>query len=142
MRQLTFSRAVLAAVLGCLVTLQAGAFQDRLTVTAVSQLKQGLESEPRQNRLMRLEAFKDFMFKRLNTILPEDVLNIPDEDPRIEEYRSLTEFSGYVNMISPKELSSLTCRGTHRDLINAASTQGSEGTEAVEALKILTSLCK
>ena len=137
MRQLT------VAFLSLLLSTQAFAFRDQLTVQRISQLKQTLEAEAPQNRLAHLEAFKDFMYKRLNTVeLPEDILNTPDDDPRIEEYRSLTEFSGYVNLISGKTISAASCRSSRQDIVNTANTQGAEASEAVEALKILNSLCK
>ena len=137
MRQLTI------AFLSLFLSVQAFAFRDATTVSRVEQLKQRLEAEAPQNRLVHLEKFKDFMYKRLNTIeMPEDILNTPDEDPRLEEFRSLTEFSGYVNLIAPKSVSATGCRSAHQDIVNTANTQGSEASEAVEALKILNSLCK
>ncbi len=139
MRQLT------VALLSLLLGAQAFAFNDRVTVARVEQLKQTLEAEAPQNRLAHLESFKDFLYNRLNSIeLPEDILNTPDNDPRIEEYRSLTEFSGYVNLISAKQLSKASCGNINRDIINTANTQGSESqaSEALAALKILNSLCK
>lgn len=143
MRQLT--AAILSSLVSLFIGAQAFAFSDRVTVVRVEQLKQTLEAEAPQNRLAHLEGFKDFLFNRLNTIeMPEDILNTPDSDPRMEEFRSLTEFSGYVNLISAKQLSKASCGGIHRDIINTAQTQGTESqaSEALAALKILSSLCK
>jgi hypothetical protein len=137
MRQLT------VAFLSVIFSVQAFAFHDVTTLSRIEQLKQRLETEAPQNRLAQLEAFKDFMYRRLNTMpMPEDILNTPDDDPRIEEFRSLTEFSGYVNLIAPKAVTGASCRAARNDIVNSANTQGAEATEAVEALKILNSLCK
>ena len=137
MRQLT------VAFLSVIFSVQALAFTDLTTVNRINQLKQRLEAEAPQNRLVHLESFKDFLYKRLNTIeMPEDILNTPDTDPRMEEFRSLNEFNGYLNLISPKSVTVGSCRSIHQDIVNTVNTQGAEASEAVEAIKILSSLCK
>ncbi|MNT12919.1 hypothetical protein D3C72_1478670 [compost metagenome] len=88
--------------------------------------------------------------------MPEDALSLSDNDPRIEEYSSLTEFSGYLNLIGPSKLVrhnspkfdpakaiealKTTCRSARGEIVS--NTQGAEVPEAIEALKILNSLCK
>ena len=137
-------RQLMIAFLSLIFSFQAFAFNDPVTVGRIKQLKERLESEAPQNRLAHLESFKGFMFKRLNSpdLMPEDALSIPDGDPRLEEYASLTEFSGYVNLISLKEVTYASCHSVHQDMANMVKTQGAETSEAVEAVKILGSLCK
>jgi hypothetical protein len=138
MRQLT------VIFLSLIFSFQAFAFHDPVTIGRIKQLKERLESEAPQNRLAHFESFKRFMFKRLNSpdLMPEDSLSIPDGDPRLDEYASLTEFSGYVNLISPKEVTNASCHSVHQDLANTVKSQGEETPEAVEAVKIIGSLCK
>lgn len=154
MRQLT------VAFLSFIFSIQAFAFNDTTTVDRINLLKQRLETDALEHRLEHLGIFKDFLYQRLNSddLMPEDALSLSDNDPRIEEYRSLTEFSGYLNLIGParvvrrnspkfdsaKSLEALktTCRSARQDIVNAVNTQGAEASEAVEALKIVNSLCK
>jgi hypothetical protein len=124
-------------------------------VRQINVLKKTLEEQAPQYRLATLEEFKNILYDRLNSIpMPEDISKVPDNDPRIEEFRSLNEFSGYLNLMTPKTLSAASCRSARKDLVNSVDTQGAElseetvasddsvPSEAIQAMKILKSLCK
>lgn len=141
-------RQLMVALLSLLISYQAVAFKDPAVVNGIIKLKQNLETQPRENRLVYLEKFKNALYKRLNTIpLPENILQTPANDPRMEEFRSLNEFSGYVNLISPKSLDRASCQSAQQSIVSAAKTQDetageTDTMEADEAAKILEALCK
>ncbi|MNL09286.1 hypothetical protein D3C87_1300410 [compost metagenome] len=86
-------------------------------------------------RAQKVEEFKNELFEQLNTM---PIPNTPEED---EEYASITEFSGYVNMIDTTNLNKSKCDSTMRDI---RLSTGSEdvGVEAKIAIHIANALCK
>lgn len=118
------------------------AFQDHLTFRAMDELTQTLQAERDGNmRLRHLESFKDFLYNRLNTIELPDIETTPDNDPRLEEYRSLTEFDSYVSLIRMRQISAKSCNSTKVHIEGTTSRDGGVVPEAVEALKVLSALC-
>lgn len=135
MRQLVITLALV------LSGFNASAFQDPETVQAAENLVSNMQQDSREDRLSRLESFKEFLYTRLNTIEIPDLNTTSDFDPRIEEYRSLTEFDNYVNLITMRQVTSKACVSTKMHIENSTSPEGGVVPEAVEALKILSALC-
>ena len=135
----------LMMVLACvLVTSNAFAFSDAATVNAVKDLIGRTRSQNLQEKSASLEQMKKFMFNRLNTIeMPEDAT-----DAQIEEYRSLTEFDTYLNMINVSKLNSTSCAANAAHI--KASTGATEediaagriGSEAQVAEAIIAAFCQ
>ncbi|WP_374033855.1 hypothetical protein ACES2I_14555 [Bdellovibrio bacteriovorus] len=120
----------------------AMAFQDLQTYRATDELINAMQLEGDTSvRLRQLESYKDFLYTRLNTIELPDIETTPDNDPRLEEYRSLTEFDNYVALIRMRQVSAKSCNATKVHIENSTSRDGGVVPEAVEALKILSALC-
>ncbi|MGE9743373.1 hypothetical protein [Bdellovibrio bacteriovorus] len=120
----------------------AMAFQDLQTYRATDELINAMQLEGDTSvRLRQLESYKDFLYSRLNTIELPDIDTTPDTDPRLEEYRSLTEFDNYVALIRMRQVSAKSCNATKVHIENSTSRDGGVVPEAVEALKILSALC-
>lgn len=120
----------------------AMAFQDLQTYRATDELINAMQLEGDTTvRLRHLESYKDFLYSRLNTIELPDIETTPDTDPRLEEYRSLTEFDNYVALIRMRQVSAKSCNSTKVHIENSTSRDGGVVPEAVEALKILSALC-
>ncbi|BEV69437.1 hypothetical protein AB1A81_14135 [Bdellovibrio bacteriovorus] len=120
----------------------AMAFQDLQTYRATDELINAMQLEGDTSvRLRQLESYKDFLYSRLNTIELPDIDTTPETDPRLEEYRSLTEFDNYVALIRMRQVSAKSCNATKVHIENSTSRDGGVVPEAVEALKILSALC-
>lgn len=124
---------------------QANAFSDKQTLEQINNLR--IKSAATQNmreRQILLENLKLFMFQKLSTMELPDLMTVSMQDPRIEEYRSLTEFDNYISMINVKNLNKENC-ANEANRIEAAQSNTEEVTRGVEAklaLLILGSLCK
>lgn len=125
-----------------LSAVSASAFQDPITLRASEELIEQMAQEMSPGRRLRqLEEFKDFLYNRLNTIELPDIATTPDEDPRLEEYRSLTEYDGYVNLIRMRDITAKNCMSTKVRIEKSTSRDGVLVPEASAALKILLALC-
>lgn len=127
----------------------AFAFRDSATISATRELIKELESKTSAaEKSSQLEKFKDFLFKRLNALEIPDLDSSSPDDPRIEEYRSLTEFDSYVGMIEVKNISAKNCAASLAHLKAATGADQSSnqtlglGEEAKLAEEIILSLCK
>ncbi|KHD88255.1 MAG: hypothetical protein OM95_09965 [Bdellovibrio sp. ArHS] len=128
----------------CLLTSQSVlAFTDSITVQAADNLIVHLQRQENPAlRLRDLETFKQFLFQRLNTIEIPDVATTPEDDPAFEEYRSLTEYDNYINLIYMKDITSTSCGRMKIRITNATSREGEIVVpEAAEAMKVLAALC-
>lgn len=122
---------------------QSLAFEDALTYQATTEVITRMQQEAEMPaRLALLNSYKDFLYNRLNTIELPDLDSTPDTDPRLEEYRSLTEFDGYVNLITMRQVTAQTCATTKTRIERSTSREGGVVPEAVEALRVLSALCK
>lgn len=135
-------RKLIMIVTMILMSSSAWAFQDFETYQATDKLIERMQVETNlQRRLRIMDAYKNFLYQRLNTIEIPDLTETPDNDPRLEEYRSLTEFDNYVNLIRMRQVDAKTCTSTKMHIERSTSRDGGVVPEAVEALKILTALC-
>ncbi|WP_253696375.1 hypothetical protein [Bdellovibrio bacteriovorus] len=127
----------------CLLASQSSlAFTDSLTLQTADNLIAHLQRQDNVvARLQYLETYKQFLFDRLNTIEIPDLATTPDDHPALEEYRSLTEYDNYVNLIRMKDINASTCQRTRTRIENSTSRDGGLVPEAVEAMKILNALC-
>ncbi|WII72941.1 hypothetical protein QJS83_03530 [Bdellovibrio sp. 22V] len=137
-------RQLILALTLVLAAGSAHAFEDAMTIQVTGQLTLRLQQEADpQVRLQLLEKYKEFLFERLNTVeLPEDLTSLPDNSPIIEEFRSLTEYDNYINLIRIKTLNERNCQLAKMRIENSTSREGGVVPEAVEALKVLNALCK
>lgn len=137
MRQLILSFFLILAAAPAL------AFEDTLTYQATAEVITRMQQEAEMPaRLALLNSYKDFLYNRLNTIEIPDLETTPDTDPRLEEYRSLTEFDGYINLISMRQVTAQTCASAKTRIERSTSREGGVVPEAVEALRVLSVLCK
>lgn len=118
-------------------------FQDPITASATNSLITKFQAEGSTiQRLQLLEQYKNFLFKRLNTISFPNLKDTEDSDPQLEEYRSLTEFDGYINLIEMDEITEKNCQNTITHIENAGRTENELAPEATKALGVLTALCQ
>ncbi len=137
MRKLILSLTVFMAAI------QSLAFDDNLTLQATNEVITRMQQEDDMSRrLALLNTYKDFLYNRLNTIEIPDLDSTPDTDPRLDEYRSLTEFDGYVNLINMRQVTNQSCVRTKTHIERSTSRDGGLVPEAVEALRILSALCR
>lgn len=138
MRQFLIALSLLVA------TTSASAFHDSATITVTEKLMLHIEKmEDSQLRLKALEKYKDFLFERLNSIeLPDNFMALSNDNPVIEEYRSLTEFDNYINLIRMKEVTAKDCQRTKMRIEASTSREGGMVPEAEVALKVLSALCR
>lgn len=144
----------LVMILACVMfASNAFAFKDPATVAATRELISRVQRQSTlQEKAATLESFKQFLFNRLNTIeMPENMDDVDamakSNDPRIEEFRSLTEFDTYVGMISIRKINGASCAAARNHI--AASTgadqsqldRGEIGSEALMAQEIINAIC-
>lgn len=130
------------------ISTNALAFKDEATLAATRELISRLQQQTTvQEKAANLERFKKFLFNRLNTIDVPDITQNSLKDPRIEEYRSLTEFDTYVNMISIKKINASSCAAATAHIRAATGADMSainsdqQGAEALMAQQIIEALC-
>jgi hypothetical protein len=120
----------------------ASAFQDLQTKSmAASVQSKILRTANTQDRLLLLSQYKDFLFQRLNSIELPAFEDLRYGDPLLEEYRSLTEYEGYISLIDMKDVNSKECYRNKVRLQNSAGKTTVLPSEAREALKMLDALC-
>lgn len=119
------------------------AFQDAPTHQVTAQLLERMEkTDNKVQRLRDLEKYKDWIYQRLNSIeLPENFISLPDNSPILEEYRSLTEYDNYINLIRMKTVTEKDCAKTAKRIEGSTSREGGLVPEASDALRVLTALC-
>ena len=130
MRQLVLSLLIFS------VFSQAYAFKDIVVLEKTRQLLKTIPDVSVGVRLQKVEEFKNELYEQLNTM---PIPNTPEED---EEYASITEFSGYVNMIDTTSISKAKCDNTNREILMSSNSQGEVLPEAKLALHIVSALCK
>ncbi|MFS4458137.1 hypothetical protein [Bdellovibrio sp. HCB2-146] len=128
-------RQLIVALATFSVFFQASAFKDVVVHEKTRALVELLPQMSPGQRTQKVEEFKNDLFELLNTM---PIPNTPEED---EEYASITEFSGYVNMIETTGLNKAKCDSMMRDI--RLSTGSEEvATEAKMAIHISAALCK
>ena len=133
-------RKIILAIACTLVASQSFAFKDEAVVRGIETLKARLMLQQPQDRVATMAKFQDFLYKRLNSIpLPEDILKAPANDPRLEEFKSLQEFEGYVQAI---QLRPITAENCQKKAVHFANVAKGAGPEAKEAYEILRFLCQ
>ncbi|MGZ3770783.1 MAG: hypothetical protein ACXVCP_19655 [Bdellovibrio sp.] len=136
-------RQLLTVLAVMLVFQNAYSFQDKLIIDRTKDLLIEFDGSPQAERLQYLEQYKDFLYKRLNTINIPNLLNLPDNDPRLLEYGSLTEYDGYIDLINMQHITVESCHKAIKDIqANGSIGQGKLAAEARIAIKIVTALCK
>lgn len=129
-------------IAGLLTPHLARAFNDAPSVQAVTETKSLImstkNSEARKHLLWSL---RKAINTRLNTIEIPDISQVQVNDPRVEDYRSLTEFEGYLDLISLTRLNEKECRRAQVRVEASSSTNGFVSKEARYALELLQALC-
>ncbi len=123
------------------------AFSDSATNTQLDRTIQALKLESRVDKKARhLEAFRNFLYQRLNTI----DLALIEANP--DDFASLNEFYGFIGQIDGKELSATACRKTRDNMLRLFRDNGlsqeaadqlptSQFPAATESLRLLNALC-
>ncbi|GEM_PF-7130630 len=135
-------RKLIMFIASVLLVNSANAFQDLQTKSMAATVQSKiLRTSNTQDRLLLLSQYKDFLFQRLNSIELPAFEDLRYGDPLLEEYRSLTEYEGYISLIDLKDISSKECYRNKIRLQNSAGKTTVLPSEARDALKILESLC-
>lgn len=121
------------------------ALSDQMILNAYDRAQaQIVMSNSLEERVAKLEEFRHLVNLRLNSIdLPEDVLMAADNDPRIESFRSLNEFEGYLDLISMRKVHEQSCARAEVKVVasSAGKQEGYVSQEARMALDLLKTLC-
>jgi hypothetical protein len=139
----------LILIIICLFTsLQTLAFKDVLTTTATQNLIRKLNGPLNKNEKFKtFKAFKVFLSHHLESFDLPDINLESSKDPEFEEYRSLTEFETYLDLIQPQK-NKINCL-SNIDRINIAGSTASfemneknAAPEARLAHEVVRALCK
>lgn len=127
-----------------LISMNAWALSDQAFRKNIETFLVNLKQERTlQQKEQAFEKFQDELFDRINSfdvaVLEKDA-DIFDIN-ELEDFRSLNELQGYLDLIVVKDLNSEGCKTTKDKIEASASKEGGVVPEAVEALKILASLC-
>ncbi|MGZ3745042.1 MAG: hypothetical protein ACXWRA_14795 [Pseudobdellovibrionaceae bacterium] len=139
-------RQFLITILALFLAIEnAHAFQYFGTKQKTSNLIESFKGKSQQQRLELLKSFKDSLHEYIENFELPDINSTPDDDPRLAEYASLTEFEGYLDLALDK-LEKTGCKNvsmTSGRIKSSASQSGEEEVdEATLARKILAELCK
>lgn len=117
------------------------AFTDPATLMAVEVAHQEMrEARQFSTRMSSLAALRKLVNERLNTIDLPNPLSLPDNDPRIENFRSLNEFEGYLDLMITRRVSIGDCSQIAQN-IRSSSSKAQVAAEAQTALDLLKSAC-
>ena len=138
MRQLINKTLVLAVFIPNL----AWSFSDPVTLMAVEvahqEISQATQFSAKMQSVLHLRKLVN---ERLNTIDMPNPLTLADNDPRIENFRSLNEFEGYLDLMVGQRVNVRDCTKLATNITSAAvNTQASS--EAQIALGLLKAVCK
>lgn len=120
----------------------AFAFQDVQTQKMAIHVQMKMRQTSDSNeRMLLLAQYRDFLFQRLNSIPLPEFEDLRYDDPVLEDYRSLTEYEGYISLIDLKNINSRECHRNKARLQNSVGRTPVQPPEAEEAIKILAALC-
>lgn len=135
-------RQLIMFIASVLFVNSASAFQDLQTKSMAATVESRmLRTTNTQERLLLLSQYKDFLFQRLNSIELPAFEDLRYGDPLLEEYRSLTEYEGYISLIDLKDVTAKECYRNKVRMQNSAGKTTILPVEARDALKILEALC-
>lgn len=110
-------------ILGLVFTAKAFAFHDPKIFSTVSDVLKKLPLQTTiQERANTLDQLKESLFQKLSSIQLPNIDQMSESDPRLEEYRSLTEFDTYVEMIKSEDLTVKNCEALVAHLNSAAQS--------------------
>ena len=119
----------------------AWSFTDEATMMGIEVAKQEInQSEHFAVRMKALLALNDLVQERLVTIDASDFDVLPYNHPRIENYRSLTEFKGYLQSVVGQRSNVQDCPVLKSRIINAS--KGGVYAEGKIALDLLEAACR
>lgn len=138
MRQLITKTLALAIFIPSL----AWSFTDPVTVMAVEVAHQEIQQATRfSTKMQAVFHLRKLVNERLNTIDIPNPLALQDNDPRLEDFRSLNEFEGYLDLMVGQRMNIKDCANIGANIRSAAvSTQASS--ESKVALDLLKAVCK
>lgn len=135
-------RQLILFIVSTMFLTSAFAFQDvqtqKMAIHVQMKIRQTSDSD---ERMLLLAQYRDFLFQRLNSIPLPEFEDLRYDDPALENYRSLTEYEGYISLINLKNINSRECHRNKVRLQNSAGRTPVQPLEAEEALKILAALC-
>lgn len=100
-----------------------------------------------EGRKQVLDRTQDILAKKIGDEGNESLMNLAPEDPRVENFRTLLEFQGYLDLIANSALK-ISCKDSELNLKNSAVAPISEVSNVNQlkelqlALKIQRALCK
>lgn len=109
-------------------TLPTNAFASKLTSALVANTVEIVSAQRNHlNKVQEVQSLKkELSFLLNNYALPENFLELSDNDPLIENFRSLNELEGYVDMILFNNKHHRSCLDSKMDLLNASSANDNE----------------
>jgi hypothetical protein len=120
----------------------AWSFSDPVTMMAVEVAHQEIQQATRFSTKMRsILHLRKLVNERLNTMDIPNPLLLANNDPRLEDFRSLNEFEGYLDLMVSQRVNADDCSRLAAQIrMSAVNTRASS--EAQVALDLLKAICQ
>lgn len=107
-------------------------------------VKTAQQERSASQKIQMLKDFKQALYNRIDSfdLTEQELKKELVAGDKNEAFRSLNEFEGYIDLIPTDKFKTEDCKRIKNEIETSASKEAGVVPEAVDALKILSSLCQ